>query len=147
MTKKKILIIDDDSDARAFYTSILDDLHLNFAEARDGEEGLEMLKAASPDLVLLDLMMPKKGGLRVFNEMKENPKYQDIPIVIVSGATKVTGVDMKHYVYERPYHDRKVAITKREIETKPVEYLEKPVNPKELRTVVARVLKLQPQVD
>lgn len=137
---KKILIIDDEPDARIYYTTILKDQDITFVEAEDGEEGLKRLKEESPDLVLLDLMMPKKGGLRVFNEMKEEPDYQNIPIIIISGATEKTGVDMKHYVYERPFHERKVEVTGKQIETRPAEYLEKPVDPKDLIRTVKKVL-------
>jgi len=139
---KKVLIIDDDPDARMYYSTILEDLDLHFVEAEDGEEGMIKVKEERPDLVLLDLMMPKKGGLRVFNEIKEDPILQNIPVIMVSGATSVTGVDMKKYVYERPHHEKKVEVTGKRIQTTPVKYLEKPINPEDLVNLTKEILNL-----
>jgi len=139
---KKVLIIDDDPDARLYYTTILEDMDMQFLEAVDGEEGVIKVKQERPDLILLDLMMPKKGGLRVFNELKEDPILQHIPIIMISGATSVTGVDMKKYVYERPHHERRVEVTGKRIQTTPVEFLEKPIDPDHLIEVAKKVLNI-----
>ena len=136
---KKIALIDDDPDMITFYKSILEDEGYEFVEAHDGEEGVNVIKNERPDLVLLDLMMPKKGGLKVFNEVKEDETTLSIPVIIISGATKETGVDMKHYVYHRPYLEKKEELTGKKIETKPVEYLEKPVEPQVLLDTVKKV--------
>ena len=137
---KKIALIDDDKDIITFYKSVLEDEGYSFVEAYDGEEGVKVIQDERPDLILLDLMMPKKGGLKVFNEIKEDENTLSIPVIIVSGATETTGVDMKHYVYQRPYHDRKEEVTGKKVETKPVEYLEKPVEPEVLLNTVKKVL-------
>jgi len=140
---KKVLTIDDDPDARIYYKTILEELDLTVVEAGDGEAGLVKLATEKPDIVLLDLMMPKKGGLKVFNEIKENPAYQTLPIVIISGATKETGFDMKDYVYNRPFQARKEQVTGKHTETRPTEYLDKPVNPEDLLRVVKKALNIQ----
>jgi CheY-like chemotaxis protein len=139
---KKVIIIDDDADARLFYSSILIDLELDIKEAKDGEEGIQKIKSEKPDLILLDLMMPKKGGLAVFNEIMDNPESKNIPVIIISGATSVTGVDMKHYVYNRPFQERKEKVIEKTVESCPVEYLEKPVQPEALLNLVKRILAL-----
>ena len=139
---KTVLIIDDDPDARLYYTTILEDLDVQLLLAKDGEEGIDSVKKENPDLVLLDLMMPRKGGLKVFNEMQEDPFLKIIPVIMISGATSVTGVDMKKYVYERPYHEKKVEVTGKRIQTTPVEYLEKPIDPNDLLNLTKRILKL-----
>ena len=61
----------------------------------------------APDLILLDLMMPKKSGIKFLNEIKLNEAFRDIPIIVESGASKVTGVDMKHYLENNPFKERK----------------------------------------
>ena len=62
---KKVLIIEDEADTRFFYRAILEDMGFEMIEAKDGEEGIETAKQVNPDLIILDLMMPKKGGLKV----------------------------------------------------------------------------------
>ncbi len=139
---KKIMIVDDDPDARFYYTSILEDLNVEFFEAEDGEAGMQKIRQIKPDLVLLDLMMPRKGGLKVFNELKEDRFLQNIPVIMISGASKATGVDMKQYVYDRPFHEKKVAVTGKRIQTVPVEYIEKPVEPSHLLNLAKTILGL-----
>ncbi len=51
--------------------------------ARDGEEAVEDIKRSPPDLVLLDLVMPKKDGFEVLKEIRNNPEYKNLPIIIV----------------------------------------------------------------
>ena len=52
------------------------------------------MKESRPDLVLLDIMMPSKSGITVFQEMKEDPGLKEIPIIFVTGASEITGVDL-----------------------------------------------------
>ena len=138
--KRKILIVDDDQDAIIYYTTILEEGGFDFITAMNGEEGLEKVQEEKPDIILLDLMMPKKSGIGFFNEVKEKEEFRDIPIIMISGASKATGVDMKSYILQRPFHERKVQVTGREVETKPVEFLDKPVEPDVLIKTVNRVL-------
>jgi len=138
--KQKILIIDDEEDARSYYMAILEDEGFDFATAENGKEGLQKALEEKPDLIFLDLMMPGGSGIKFFNEIKESEELHDIPVVMITGATQATGVDMKSYVLERPYHDRKVQATGKDTETKPVEFLEKPVDPDDLIQTVNKVL-------
>jgi len=96
---KKAVVVEDEQDARQYYSSILSSLDLEITEA--GDEGIRKIREEKPDLVLLDLMMPGKGGFAVFNEIADDPELSRIPVVVISGASSVTGVDMKHYVYNR----------------------------------------------
>jgi CheY-like chemotaxis protein len=140
--QKKIVIIDDDSDMRLYYITVLGDLNLKITEAENGEEGIKKINEEKPDLVLLDLLMPKNGGLSVFNKIMDDPELNNIPVVIISAATSVTGVDMKYYVFNRPFKERKKNIPDKRIETRPIEYLEKPVKPEDLLNIVKKVLAL-----
>ena len=62
--------------------------------AHDGAEGLDKIRAKAYDLVLLDVMMPRKSGLKVFQEMKRDPELEKIPIIIVTGLAGATGADI-----------------------------------------------------
>jgi CheY-like chemotaxis protein len=88
--KKRIMCVDDDeliqySLKELFnkYTNIYD-----FVSVTSGEDCLDTLTLKTlPDLILLDIMMPKMSGWEVFNEIRENPEWRDIPIVFLTART------------------------------------------------------------
>ena len=84
MNKQKIVLIEDDEILSKVLFSELDDAGFEILQAFDGETGLELVKTKKPDLVLLDLILPKKLGLVVLKELKDSPQTQSIPIVILS---------------------------------------------------------------
>lgn len=82
--KKKIAIVEDDrtlSDAM-FYG--LEEAGFEVLRAFDGEAGLALIAAEKPNLILLDILMPKMDGLIVANQLKRNPETKDIPIIILT---------------------------------------------------------------
>jgi twitching motility two-component system response regulator PilH len=90
-----IMIVDDD-DANVIYMSqILEDHGFEYVVAKDGAEALEKMEENPPRLVLLDIMMPRKSGVGVFHRMKGNSDLASIPIIVVTGASRETGVDMR----------------------------------------------------
>ena len=95
--KKKIIIIDDEPDIVTFLTVLLQDNGYETISAGNGREGLETIRAERPDLVLLDITMPEKSGVRCYREMRENPDLKPIPIVIVTGVAK----DFKNFISTR----------------------------------------------
>lgn len=82
--KAKILIIEDAPEFREIYRDRLTFDGYKVLEAVDGKEGLEMMKKEMPDLVLLDIIMPKKGGYEVLTEMMKDQQLKDIPVIIFS---------------------------------------------------------------
>ena len=91
---KEVLIVDDSEENVDFMAEILEDQGLPFRVARNGKEAMEALGEKRPDLVLLDVMMPRKSGLKVFQEMKRDSELDGIPIIIVTGLSGATGVDI-----------------------------------------------------
>jgi CheY-like chemotaxis protein len=91
----EVLIVDDEDANVAYMSQILDDYGFGYEVAMNGAEALEKMREFRPKLVLLDIMMPKKSGVGVFQRMKRDPDLADIPIIIVTGASQVTGVDMR----------------------------------------------------
>ena len=85
---EKILIIDDDPDILDATTMILESQGYQVVTARDGIEGLAVLKAENPDLMILDLMMPKMDGFGVCKELQDPrwSKYRGIPILILTSV-------------------------------------------------------------
>ncbi|UCG80527.1 MAG: response regulator [Desulfobacterales bacterium] len=140
---KKILIVEDEPDIIKFIRSILEENGYTCVGAKDGVEGLELLRKETPDLVLLDLMMPRKGGISVFKELRDDPSMSHIPVVVVTGVSEVTGVDLRNFIYKRPLQDEKkfVETTGLTKYTIPNGYIEKPIDPDELTKAIKEALK------
>jgi len=88
---KKILVVEDDKILSKMYSTKLKNAGMEVAVAGNGEEGLELMKSFGPDLVLMDLMMPKMDGFTALEKAKADPKLKSIPIVILSNLS--TGAD------------------------------------------------------
>jgi DNA-binding response OmpR family regulator len=85
MDKKiKILVSEDNPDIRKILVMRLEINGYDVIQAQDGEEALDRIKKDSPDLVILDLMMPKISGFEVCRMIKFDEKYKDIPIIVLS---------------------------------------------------------------
>ena len=84
----KILVVDDDPDILDAVAMILESQGYRVVTARDGIEGLATLKAEQPDLMILDLMMPKMDGFAVCKELQDPrwSKHKDIPILILTSV-------------------------------------------------------------
>lgn len=85
---KKILIVDDDPDVRLFNSSVVEDLGCEALEAGDGEEGQRMVAQETPDLIILDVMMPLQSGIRLYRALKTDPAFARIPVIVLSGISK-----------------------------------------------------------
>jgi len=90
---KKILAIDDEVDTLAFYSEVIEDCNFLPITANDGVEGLKKAREEKPDLILLDIMMPAKSGVKTYKELKNDPDLKDIPVIIITGISK--NVDYK----------------------------------------------------
>lgn len=87
MTAKKILIIEDDDQLQGFVQELLEDHGFEVLLAANGNEGIKVAEEQQPDLILTDLLMPEKDGVRVITEVKAN--HPEIPIIAMSGGQSV----------------------------------------------------------
>ena len=85
---KKILIVDDTEDIVKLVKMYLEHNHYEVITAYDGQEGLDKAKADSPDLIILDLMLPRISGYKVCGLLKRDIKYAKIPIILFSAKTQ-----------------------------------------------------------
>jgi len=127
---KKVLIVDDDPDVRLFNTTVVEESGYTPIEAANGEEGLKLVKQESPDLVVLDVLMPKQSGIRLYRELKTNKSLQRIPVIMLSGVAKRTFLRSQKALTE--FGDKPVP--------EPESYLEKPVEPEELAQEIKKFL-------
>ncbi|MDR0876637.1 MAG: response regulator [Treponema sp.] len=97
-TRKKILIVDDELTNLEFFEVMLSKLGFVVEEANDGIEALEKVRKFTPDLILLDNIMPKMSGWEVTKTLKADPKFSSIPIVMFSAMDdvkdKVAGLEL-----------------------------------------------------
>ncbi|MDP6776957.1 MAG: response regulator, partial [Candidatus Latescibacteria bacterium] len=102
---KQVLIIDDDPNTVKYLSVVLSENGYDTISAADGNEGLEKVKEAIPDLIVLDVMMPKRTGFVLFNLLKKDDQYKDIPVLMLTGVSGVLD-DMesrKDEDSEKPY--------------------------------------------
>ncbi len=85
---KKILVIDDEKDMRIYLTTLFKKAGYEVESAENGELGLEAALKSKPDLITLDILMPKKSGVRAYRELRTAPETKDVPIVILTGLTQ-----------------------------------------------------------
>jgi CheY-like chemotaxis protein len=136
-----VLVVDDDPEVIDYVSAILDDHLMKTMSASNGKEAMKRVRETKPDIILLDLMMPKQSGLGFFNELKKNERYKDIPVIVVSGASKMTGVDMKSYIYDK---EKELSERKQKVvgtDAKPEAYVEKPVDPEKLIAAIQKFLR------
>ena len=85
---KRILIIDDEKDMRVYLSALFKKAGYEVAAASNGEEGVELARSFGPDLITLDVLMPRKSGVRAYRELRSSPDTRDTPVVILTGLTK-----------------------------------------------------------
>ena len=81
----KILVVEDDPSVRGLLQTLLSAEGYDVVTASDGLAGLVKATSSPPALVLLDLMMPDLGGVRVLEEMRDDPELSEIPVIVVTG--------------------------------------------------------------
>jgi len=134
MTGKKVLAVDDDPDILDAISMILESQGYQVIFARDGLECMDKLGSERPDMMILDLLMPKIDGFAVYKEL-QSPKwseYRDMPILILSSVREEAS--RRRYELETGQ------------ELKPDEYIEKPILPEALLDCVEKLLKRKQRV-
>ncbi len=86
-SRPRILVVDDEADLVAVLRMGLENDGFEVIEASDGEQGLQLAREARPDLVLLDLMLPKLDGYKVCRALKFDERYKHLPILILSARS------------------------------------------------------------
>ena len=127
---KKVLVVDDDPDVRLFSVTVLEENGYTPLEAANGEEGLKMIKKEKPELIILDVLMPRQSGIRLYRELKTDRSFKDIPIIILSGIAKKTFLRSQKALTE--FGGKEVP--------EPKVYLEKPVEPEILAGEIKKIL-------
>ena len=134
---KKVLVIDDDENTVKFLSLALQENGYEPLKAYNGKEGLEVIRSENPDLILLDVMMPKKTGFTLFQQLRRDEQYKDLPVIMLTGVAEVLeGLDAQSDdTHERPYDNLREAMRakidqmKGAGDNKPNVFIDKPIDP------------------
>ncbi len=126
-----VLVVEDEEDYAALLAAVLRDQGYQVRVAYDGIEAVEKVQEQIPDLILLDIQMPRKTGILFFREMRSKPTLRDVPVVVVTGLT-VGDPDMEMIIH---------SFLDVEHLARPDAYLQKPVEMEQLLEVVARTIR------
>lgn len=118
MSKKYVLIVDDDPDLVETVCMMLEDKGYEVGKAYDGVEGEEAIKERHPDLLVLDVMMPRKDGYELCSELKADSATRDIPVILLTAVGEA--VPTTSYTHAQG------------MSTEAEEYIPKPVDSKTL---------------
>ncbi len=127
--EKTILIVDDEPDVVKYFESILEDAGFNVQTASDGFEALEKIKKKKPDFISLDLVMPKKSGIKFYYELRKNKEWSKIPVMIVTAHAQ-------DELGKTDFSD----VMEGKVISGPETYLEKPITPEKYIATVNRIL-------
>ena len=130
MKKKTVLIVEDELDMRIFISTLLETSGYTPVMTRDGKEGLIKARDVSPDLIILDVMMPGEGGVQMYRQLKMDQTLKAIPVIMLSAVAQKT---FSHYLnmvntrLEKPI-------------PRPEAYIEKPPEAEDLLQMTARLI-------
>jgi DNA-binding response OmpR family regulator len=144
---KKVAVIDDDENAVKFLSVLLSENGYEPIVAHDGRDGLQKVKENDVDLIVLDVMMPKKTGFVLFKELKMSDAHKDIPILMLTAvAESLQELDQKRDdTHERPYDSLRETLRKaigemrESADVRPEMFVDKPIDPD---AFIARVKEL-----
>ena len=116
--RKKILVVDDEWAIIMYLTTLLEDEAYETCSATDTEEGLAVAREQRPDLILLDIMMPRRSGLALYQDLKRDPVLRRIPVIFVTAFSRTS--DMWPTAFRKMVPDGNIPL--------PEAYLEKPID-------------------
>ncbi|MFC1530351.1 PleD family two-component system response regulator [Gemmatimonadota bacterium] len=138
---KRVLVVDDDESTRRFLTVALEENGYETVTAEDGDDGFKKVQESPPDLILLDVMMPKKTGFTLFKQLRKTDEFKHIPVIMLTGVAEALEEDEERAdgdTMESPYDSLRDtlarAITKMREEglVKPEVFIDKPIDPEDL---------------
>ena len=127
---KRVLIVDDDPDIITFVVTVLEEYGYTPLIAKNGETGLAKTKDEKPDLVIMDILMPKQSGIKMYRELRGDESLKRIPVIVLSGIARRTFLRSQEALTE--FGGESVP--------EPEAYIEKPVEPEELAEMIKKFI-------
>lgn len=94
MEAKKILVVDDEADLLVFVKARLEKNNFSVLTALDGQQALELVRKEKPDLIILDILLPKMDGFDVCDRLKKDPEFKKIPIIMLTAKDQPKDVQL-----------------------------------------------------
>jgi CheY-like chemotaxis protein len=127
---KRVLLVDDDADVTKFVSKLVERAGYQAVVAKNGVEGMGKVREDKPDLIILDVLMPKESGIRMYRELKTDEIFKDIPVIMLSAIAP-----------ESFFRSQKVLDEfAGETVPEPQAYIEKPEEPEELIALMNKIL-------
>ncbi len=127
---KTVLSVDDEDHVREFVSTVLEENGYTPILATNGEEAIDIIRRQKPDLIIMDILMPKQSGIRMYRELKTSELLKEIPVIMYSGVSKRTA--LRAQAAQAEFRGESIP--------EPDAYLEKPVPPDRLAAVVKKIL-------
>lgn len=130
---KRIMVVDDEPDIRDFLATSLEDAGFEVETAIDGVDALNRIQNNIPDLITLDMVMPRKSGLSLMRRLRKNDRWKEIPVIIITA----------HAQDEFASEDVKEMLLAFEAKQRPRHIMEKPIVPAELIRRISEILSVE----
>jgi two-component system phosphate regulon response regulator PhoB len=127
---KEVLIVDDDADIRKLVSKLVEKAGYEAVVAKNGVEGMDEVREDAPDLIILDVLMPKQSGIRMYRELKTEEPFRNIPVIVLSAIAPKSFFRSQQVLDE--FRGQSVP--------QPEAYMEKPEEPEELIELMKRIL-------
>jgi len=146
---KRVLVVDDDENTRRFLSVALKANGYEADTAEDGDDGYRKIQESKPDLILLDVMMPKKTGFSLFKQLRRQEDTRDIPVIMLTAVAEVLEEDESQAdgeTFERPFDSLRESLRKgiakmrEEGLVKPELFIDKPIDPERLVGEVKKLI-------
>jgi len=131
-SEKRILVVDDEPDVRSFLAACIEDAGFVVETAQDGVEALEKIQAHVPDLMTLDMVMPRRSGISLMRKLRKNDAWADIPVIVITAHARdeLGSGDVKELQAFAAHH-------------RPKYTFEKPITPEKLVKAIAGILEVE----
>jgi two-component system alkaline phosphatase synthesis response regulator PhoP len=135
-SEKTILVVDDEPDVRSFLATCIEDAGFKVETAVDGVDALDKIKANPPDLMTLDMVMPRHSGINLMRKLRQNEEWATIPVIVITAHARdeFGSEDIKKFDAFAAHH-------------RPKHFMEKPVTPAKLVKAIAEILGVQAASD
>lgn len=134
-SEKKVLVVDDEPDIRDFLSACLEDAGFKVEIAFDGYDALEKIEKSPPDLMTLDLIMPRMSGIHLMRKLRKDERWKNIPIIIVTAHAKD---EFGEKDVNELYAD--------EVRPVPEHIIEKPITPSKLVIAISKILDVETEM-
>jgi CheY-like chemotaxis protein len=131
--EKRVLVVDDEPDDRNFLEASIRDAGFQVESAMDGVDAIEKIAGNTPDLITLEIVMPRKSGINLLRKLHKNEKWAAIPVLVITA-----------HLHDEFGKDDIKEFNSFKNSTRPEHILEKPVAPKRLVKAICEILDVEP---